>query len=318
MDTDPEASAQAALRKSVLKSLVEAPKPSEDVPPARLPTKEEKELIKLSLSLESMRVQSQIASQQSRVGQGEESMVIGEMGTNSYLSLGQQQQQPIPLTSPGGGKLAPLSPSLNKAGSRGGGQRPRRGGNSPTQLKSRSAVAGGGNLMSKSASIVNSSTFFGGDNSVLMSSFGGPSLWSVPGERDIYGNSTMVIHSNVPQVIVPPAFSEASLKTLRHENAIDAEGLHILRKLAQSSDRVQVYDRSQPTLLVRSPALSTSVTLPALDSMRRTEISFGSQKVSVGFLCSFVCVCFNLSVRTVTLVSGVLFGADSLQLTERF
>jgi hypothetical protein len=112
-----------------------------------------------------------------------------------------------------------------------------------------------------------------------MSSFGGPSLWSVPGERDIFGNSAMLVHNNAPDATVPPAFSEASLKNLRRDNLIDIEGHHILRKLAASSDRVQVYDRSQPTLLVRCPAMSTSVTLPALDSMRRTEISFGSQKV---------------------------------------
>lgn len=84
---------------------------------------------------------------------------------------------------------------------------------------------------------------------------------------------------------MPPAFSEASLKNLHRDNLIDVEGLHILRKLAQSVDRVQVYDRSQPTLLVRSPSLSTSVTLPALDSMRRTEICFGTQKVSIDFIC---------------------------------
>jgi hypothetical protein len=102
---------------------------------------------------------------------------------------------------------------------------------------------------------------------------------SVPGEKDIFGNSSMLLHSNAPEIPVPAAFSEASLKNLRRDNLIDIEGHHILRKLAQSQDRVQVYDRSQPTLLVRSAALSTSVTLPALDSMRRTEISFGSQKV---------------------------------------
>ena len=78
---------------------------------------------------------------------------------------------------------------------------------------------------------------------------------------------------------MPPAFSEASLKALRKDNMIDVEGHTILRRLAASSDRVQVYDRSQPTLLIRSPAMSTTVSLPSLDSMRKTEISFGSQKV---------------------------------------
>src|SRR4051812_42475811 len=35
-----------------------------------------------------------------------------------------------------------------------------------------------------------------------------------------------------------------------------------------------------PTLLIRNASLSTSVTLPALDSMNKTEIHFGTQKVS--------------------------------------
>jgi hypothetical protein len=119
---------------------------------------------------------------------------------------------------------------------------------------------------------------------------------SVPGEKDIFGNSSMLLHSNAPEIPVPAAFSEASLKNLRRDNLIDIEGHHILRKLAQSQDRVQVYDRSQPTLLVRSAALSTSVTLPALDSMRRTEISFGSQKVRSVLCCHVCCVCCQLVV----------------------
>lgn len=94
---------QAALRKAVLLSLVETPKPSEDIPPARLPTKEEKELIKLSLSLEHVRVQNSAGSHSNTYGsntrgstaEGDGSMVIGEMGTNSYLSLNQQSSSAI-------------------------------------------------------------------------------------------------------------------------------------------------------------------------------------------------------------------------------
>lgn len=265
---DPEVSAQAALRKSVLQALVEPPKPSEDVPPARLPTKEEKELIKLSLSLETIKLQSQSQSQSQ----------VGEMGTASYLSAAagpssSTKKQLAPLGSPIKGSHTPTKGGT-ATGTRSGGRA-----SSPSQTQTPSRVR------SKSpAPVVNSSVFFGGDNSVLMSSFGGPSLWSVPGEKDIYGNPSMVLRSNAPEIPVPAAFSEASLKNLRRDNLIDIEGHHILRKLAASQDRVQVYDRSQPTLLVRSPAMSTSVTLPALDSMRRTEISFGSQKVSVVYL----------------------------------
>lgn len=51
---------------------------------------------------------------------------------------------------------------------------------------------------------------------------------------------SQILRSNAPEIIVPPAFSEASLKALRKDNLIDVEGHTILRRLAASSDRVQV------------------------------------------------------------------------------
>ena len=294
VEDDPESSAQAALRKSVLQSLVEPPKPSEDIPPARLPTKEEKELIKLSLTLEHVKIHSSTNTAASvnaanGLGLDTSSLVVGEEGTNSYLSppgkegaQGQGANSSKKRGGTGGGLNASLStPTLRKGmvsppSTRGGGAAGAAAGRSTRSP----AIPSGGRTKTPPAP-VNSSTFFGGDSSVLMSSFGGPSLWSVPGERDIFGNQPVTSLANAPpEIIVPPAFSEASLKTLRRDNLIDVEGHTILRRLAASSDRVQVYDRSQPTLLVRSASMSTSVSLPALDSMRRTEISFGSQKVS--------------------------------------
>lgn len=101
------------------------------------------------------------------------------------------------------------------------------------------------------------------------------------GEKDIFGK-TVNATKDAPQVTVPPAFSESSLAGLHREGLIDVEGHRILRSIASKPDRVQVYDRSQPTLLIRNPAMSVSVSLPSLDSVRKTEIAFGSQKVSVG------------------------------------
>jgi hypothetical protein len=295
---DPESNAQAALRKSILHSLVEPPKLSEDIPPARLPTKEEKELIKLSLTIQhtAMSRSQQLLQSQSRVGEGsthdvgggnslispsfitEQSSTmqggVGEEGMQSHSFVSSAQGDSI--AGPGqflkGSKSAPGG--LNSLGGK-------RGSSPSSAVRTRSGASGNNKNKPLALTAVNSSTFFGGDSSVLMSSFGGPSLWSIPGERDIYGNSAQQLHSNVPEVVVPPAFSEASLKTLARDNLIDVEGHTILRRLAASSDRVQVYDRSQPTLLVRSPAMSTSVTLPALDSMRKTEIAFGTQKVTI-------------------------------------
>ena len=213
---------QAALRRTVLKEMLEPPKPSEDFPPSRLPTKEEKELLRLSATL----------TQQMRL--------------NTVLL------EPLATETIGDDKSPIRSPSART---------PNRE-NTPMKKSSNTAV-------------------LGGDASLLISTGTGKGLWNIPGERDIFGNVGQCIHSNTPDFILPAPFSEASLKSLRKDNLIDAEGQRILRKMALSTDRVQVYERAQPTLLIRNTYLSTSVSLPSLDSMRKTEISFGVQKVIV-------------------------------------
>lgn len=109
-----------------------------------------------------------------------------------------------------------------------------------------------------------------------------PSIWVVPGEKDIFGR-TVPLSSQAAagdQQSIPAAFSEASIMGLQRDGLIDEEGHRILRAIAAKPDRVQVYDRSQPTLLLRNTALSTTVTLPPLDAVSRSEIAFGVQKVS--------------------------------------
>jgi Ca2+-binding EF-hand superfamily protein len=124
-------------------------------------------------------------------------------------------------------------------------------------------------------------------NDMCLSSFGLPSLWVVPGEKDIFGRTVPIGGSSLdkesaktpmPSQTIAPAFSEASIVALHRENMIDNEGMRILRQVASKVDRVQVYDRSQPTLLVRNTAMSTSVTLPPLEHVKKTEILFGAQK----------------------------------------
>lgn len=202
---DPSATAQALLRKNVLQSLVETPKPPEDIPPARLPTKEEKELIKLSISLEHLKMQSQMGT----LGVGEQSTLFDNNG--SYISTAPSSKVLAPLRSPMGlghsqsqSMRASGTPSVKRGGvsppqSRGTTQQsflPNQRHNNPILIsalkKTNTASTGGGRARSPTTPAVNSSTFFGGDNSVLMSSFGGPSLWSIPGERDIYGNPSQV------------------------------------------------------------------------------------------------------------------------------
>jgi hypothetical protein len=127
-------------------------------------------------------------------------------------------------------------------------------------------------------------SFFAQDaKDVCMSSLGIPSLWSVPGERDIFGNSTKDAEIMGGDKAIPPAFSELSLYAMLKEGLIDVEAQRILRKVSKNSDSVSVYERSQPTLLIRNPSMSTTVLLPPLDSIRRTEINFGVQKVLIFF-----------------------------------
>jgi hemin uptake protein HemP len=95
---------------------------------------------------------------------------------------GANKKQLAPLNSPTKGSKSPVK-GMNSSTAKGStnartqspqGRTPARS-SSPTQSQ-----YGRTNVRSKSpAPAINSSTFFGGDNSVLMSSFGGPSLWYV-------------------------------------------------------------------------------------------------------------------------------------------
>jgi WD40 repeat protein/Ca2+-binding EF-hand superfamily protein len=227
-------SEQAKLRKSILSSLNDPPTLSEEVPPSRLPTKEEKELIKLSL-----------------------------FGTENKSTT-----NTMSLASPSPGGLSSASFASSPPGTREG---TRDGTFSPSRpLTTQKSKSKGETLKS--------SLMFKTDSSVCMSCFGLPSLWAVPGEKDIFGNSVMKATSNVPEQPVPPAFSDSSIAGMLREGLIDAEGHRILRKIAANTDRVEVYDRSQPILLIRNPSMSTTIKLPALESVRKTEISFGAQR----------------------------------------
>lgn len=144
-----------------------------------------------------------------------------------------------------------------------------------------------------------SSAFFGEGS---ISTLGGPQLWTIPGEVDIYGIS--VAKKDAKERTVPPAFSELSLMAMHKEGQIDMEGIQMLRKISKDAEKIQVYDSCLPTLLVRNPSLSTSVSLPSLDALRKTEILFGSQKViylycrvSKFLLRFFCCCCSRICIR---------------------
>ena len=77
---------------------------------------------------------------------------------------------------------------------------------------------------------------------------------------------------------VPNAFSDTSLNQSMSDGWIDEEAHRMLLKVGASEAHTDAYDRVAGNFLLRNPALSTSVEIPALNQLRTSEVSFGSQK----------------------------------------
>jgi WD40 repeat protein len=266
---DHEETEKDRLRKNILGTLNDPPKVSEEVPPSRLPTKEEKEIIKMSLfgTMDG-------GANQGLNGGGSQVRLGNTLDKSSVLkepSLTNSITGPPSLTA--GGLTSPSWATSPQAPTRAGGSRTL----SPIGTRPMSKEHKEREIKRKTDSL-KSSMLLKNDSSVCMSCFGLPSVWVAPGEKDIFGNSVMKANSSVPEQPVPAAFSDQSIAGMLREGLIDAEGHRILRKIAGNTDRIEVYDRSQPILLIRNPAMSTSISLPALESVRKTEISFGAQK----------------------------------------
>ena len=256
---------KASLRKEMLRSLVEAQPPPPDKPPSRMPTKEEKELLKLSLSLEAY---SMVNSENAGA-----LAALSPLQTTSSKDLDKNLTATIESPFSANSTAGSVSPSPTKSPHPIFGEKPSTAAES-TKSQKKAMLQLKKALIGKSISFLTN----GDSPDVCLSAMGIPSLWSVPGEKDIFGQRVGV-PSTVQDNEVPPAFSDQSLKAMLREGLIDVEAMRILRKVGKNADNVSVYERSQPTLLVRSPSMSTSVTLPSLDNIRRTEIQFGVQKV---------------------------------------
>ena len=249
------------LRKEMLRSLVEAEPPAPDKPPSRMPTKEEKELLKLSLTLEAYSITANSALGNADLTSPSKSFNPGALHAKGG-SPGPLQTMGASSSSPKLGGHSALFE--DKAADEGA---------TPEQKKAMRELKKA--LIGKSMSFLASADA----TEVCMSALGIPSLWSVPGEKDIFGQRVGMASSSSQDSIVPPAFSDLSLRNMLREGLIDVEAQRILRRVSKNEDNVSVYERSQPTLLVRNPSLSTSVTLPSLDNLRRAEVKFGVQKV---------------------------------------
>jgi hypothetical protein len=303
--------AQAELRKSMIRSLFEAPKGRSDAPPSRLPTKEERDLLKMSLDMEKYSVASRGAASLVSVSQEMVSLPPVNMSNSvgSPLTSGLALEDSIfssdsfatghasVITESKGGLLATSRVGTAQGRSRVSSAKPQSSevtsrsiasasltGRKPAGTKGalsrtgkmREQIEKRQKLQASMSSILSKGDDAGGaDSSMLLATLtGGPSLWTVPGQKDIFGEA-MSEHD-----IVNPAFSDSSLRQMMREGLIDADGLHMLRKIGKDSEAVTVYERSISTLVLRSPSLSTTVTLPALGTTQLTEVKFGAQKVS--------------------------------------
>lgn len=96
------------------------------------------------------------------------------------------------------------------------------------------------------------------------------SLWTL--SEDLLSNGPIKAFA-----VVPP-FSDLSLSLSMRQGYIDSEGFHMLRKVGSMTDKVAAYDRLEPAIVLRNPAMSVSFEMPKPDNVRRSEVEFGSQK----------------------------------------
>jgi WD40 repeat protein/Ca2+-binding EF-hand superfamily protein len=95
-------------------------------------------------------------------------------------------------------------------------------------------------------------------------------LWSIASDN---------LKDNAAAALVAPAFSEESLARSMSEGLLDEESHSLLRRVSLDKVKVHSYmNNKKGVVLLRSPSLSTTIALPALEGMRRAEVSFGPQK----------------------------------------
>ena len=96
----------------------------------------------------------------------------------------------------------------------------------------------------------------------MASAFGDTVLWNNP--NDFVANKVT-------------AFSETSLANSHHQGYIDEEGHGILRRLQKDKDKLDVYGRSQPQIMLKNVGMCTGIEFPSSD-MNNAELSFGKQQ----------------------------------------
>ena len=98
------------------------------------------------------------------------------------------------------------------------------------------------------------------------------STWLAPDELG-HANKGYKINFKLPK-----AFSDNSLIFSEYIPRVEEEPLKMLRDIAASGPaKIQVYENNQPSLLLRSPARSTSILVPTLSEVKADEAIFGSQ-----------------------------------------
>lgn len=235
------------LRRSALEAMVEEIGPRRDGPPLALPSDDELRLRELEDKLDAHAKKTTRFGSPS--GHDQEDGEEEEKGHGPQSAPGKMGGFPAlhpGLALFGGGQKAADSDSMMSS-----------------TVESASAVEAGDSEAGKIAvSPIRKVDHFGMNTK--------KALWSIAADN---------LKNNASAAVVAPAFSEESLARSMGEGLLDEESHALLRGVSLDKTKVHEYSNNKKgVVLLRSPALSTSIELPSLEGMRRAEVSFGPQK----------------------------------------
>ena len=97
--------------------------------------------------------------------------------------------------------------------------------------------------------------------------------------RSFGSTDSLWVESEDLGTVVSAPFSESSIASSHQDGLIDGEGHLILRRVNADKDKVDAYNRSVPTVLLRNVGLSTKVQIPSVGTDAESEVNFGVQRV---------------------------------------
>lgn len=238
---------QQRLRRYVLTTMVAPVKMPVDGPPLTIPSRLDRKLAAIALALDTHRMQADLDAERDGAGQGNGGFFLTEASDTTTDAEPSTATLPT-LPSPGRAHAhAGSSPHPSPA-------RPAPGNQSSSPLPNpgvfRSNTPGHGGVTPKTRVTPKKSLYYAAGEGVTDKAF-----------------------------MVSPAFSTTSLNDGAMQKVLDDESHMLLSRFsAMQAEKVEQYEASGSTIVLRRPELSTSIVLPDLSSMRRAEIAFGEQK----------------------------------------